>query len=103
LQTRLRASKPGSAQQQLARLRKRQERQERLTDLYSWGDLSDADYRQKRYETEAEIAGVLSDMPDDNMLVSFDAHKAVAASLPEAMHRQGGKRPRRDSNSRRRP
>ena len=64
LRARLRAQ-PGVGRGAVARLRTRLER---LAGLFAWGDLRQDQYREKRSETEAEIAAIVSDMPDDKLV-----------------------------------
>ena len=78
LRERLRAPKPGVADEQRARLRSRLEK---LRDLYSWGDLTEADYGKQKAEAEALMVA----LPDNDKLVMFDRHRAIAASLPDAI------------------
>ncbi len=56
-------------------------RLERLQDQHAWGDLSDADYRAKRNETVAALAA----LPDENVVRSFEAHRAKVLTLPAAI------------------
>ncbi len=53
----------------------------KLTELYSWGDLTEADYRKQKAEAETQLAA----LPDNDKFVLFDRNRALAASLPDAV------------------
>jgi hypothetical protein len=56
-------------------------RLERLKTQHSWGDLSDAEYQQKRDTTRAELA----QLPDGDRIRAFDAYRTRILALPDAI------------------
>lgn len=64
--------------EQRARLRTRLEK---LRDLYSWGELTELEYRKQKADAERQ----LDLTPDSNKLVQFDRHRQLASSLVDAI------------------
>lgn len=77
---RQRLSAPRTADTQTLR-RRLQTRLERLADRYEWGELEEAEYRAKRDQVVRQLDAI----PDDAKLVRFDAWRAVAVSVAEAI------------------
>jgi DNA invertase Pin-like site-specific DNA recombinase len=64
--------------------RQRRKLEGRLTNLrkqHSWGDLTDAEYRREKAETEE----MLSAIPDESKIVQFDAYAAHVYDVREAL------------------
>ena len=64
--------------------RQRQRLSARLIALrkqHSWGDIDDGTYRREKAETEAMLAQV----PDEDKLVAFDAHRATVLNVADAL------------------
>lgn len=55
------------------------QRLERLVQAYTWGDLTEAQYRSQKSETERDMAM----LPDRDKLVLFDGHRRVMVSMAE--------------------
>ncbi len=79
LRTRLAAPVVGQGEADRQRLATRLRK---LADLYSWGDIEEAEYRKQRREVEAALAALPA--PDDK-LVHFDQRRALFASLADEM------------------
>jgi hypothetical protein len=56
-------------------------RLERLKTQHEWGDLSDAEYREKREATRDELAH----LPDGDRIRAFDAYRTRILALPDAI------------------
>ena len=56
-------------------------RLERLKTQHGWGDLSDAEYQEKRNGTRDELA----QLPDGDRIRTFDAYRTRILALPEAI------------------
>jgi hypothetical protein len=56
-------------------------RLERLKTRHGWGDLSDAEYREKRDATRDE----LTQLPDGDRIRAFDAYRTRILALPDAI------------------
>jgi hypothetical protein len=56
-------------------------RLEKLKQQYSWGDMSEDDYRRQRDETKTALAA----LPDDNRVAQFDAYRTRVLALPDAI------------------
>ncbi|MGH2455195.1 MAG: recombinase zinc beta ribbon domain-containing protein [Candidatus Limnocylindria bacterium] len=54
---------------------------QRSRDLYTWGDLTEAEYRTQKASLEQSIAEV----PDSDKLVQFDAHRRVVLTLAQSV------------------
>ena len=54
-----------------------------LAKLYSWGDLTDEDYRREMAETRT----LLAELPDPNKLVAFDRNRHVMVTMAENVDR----------------
>lgn len=67
-----------SVGQQRARLTKRLEK---LKELYSWDELTKAEYDAQRDETRRALAA----LPDGDRVTSFDAYRATVLALPDAI------------------
>ena len=62
------------------KLRRRlEQRRERLSQLFAWGDLTEAEYRRQKAEVERDLAM----LPDDDKLVLFDRHRGLMVSMAE--------------------
>ena len=61
------------------RRRRLAQRRERLSQLFAWGDLTEAEYRRQKAEVERD----LTLLPDDDKLVLFDRHRKVMVSMAE--------------------
>ena len=62
------------------KLRRRlEQRRERLSQLFAWGDLTEAEYRRQKTEVERD----LTMLPDDDKLVLFDRHRRLMVSMAE--------------------
>lgn len=62
-----------------AKRRRLETRLAKLPKLYSWGDLTDEDYRRAMAETRA----LLAELPDPNKLVAFDRNRHVMVTMTE--------------------
>ena len=49
------------------------------SQLFAWGDLTEAEYRRQKAEVERD----LTFLPDDDKLVLFDRHRKVMVSMAE--------------------
>ena len=62
------------------KLRRRlEQRRERLSQLFAWGDLTETEYRRQKIEVERH----LTMLPDDDRLVLFDRHRWLLVSMAE--------------------
>lgn len=61
------------------RRRRLEQRCERLTLLFTWGDLTEVEHRRQ----EAEVERDLTMLPDDDKLVLYDRHPRLVASMAE--------------------
>jgi hypothetical protein len=61
------------------RRRRLEQRRERLSQLFAWGDLSEAEYRRQKAEAERDLAM----LPDDDKLVLFDRQRGLMVSMAE--------------------
>jgi hypothetical protein len=61
------------------RRRRLEQRRERLSQLFAWGDLTEAEYRRQKAEVERDLAM----LPDDDKLVLFDRHRRLMVSMAE--------------------
>ncbi len=80
LRERLRAPAPGAADAERARLKVRVGK---LADLYSWGDITEAEYRRQKGQAEAQ----LTQLPDTDKLVHFDRHREILVGLADNIAR----------------
>ena len=80
LRRRLRAPASSGADKERARLH---QRIENLRKQHEWGDISDAQYRSARADTEAQLAGT----PDNDNLVMFDRKREIMLSMAENIER----------------
>ena len=80
LRRRLRAPASSVAERERARLRLRIEN---LRKQHEWGDISDIEYRTRRADAEAQLAG----MPDHDKLVLFDRQREILLSMAENIER----------------
>ena len=62
-----------------AKRRRLETRLAKLPKLYSWGDLSDDDYRREMSETRT----MLAELPDPNKLLAFDRNRHVMVTMAE--------------------
>jgi hypothetical protein len=79
LRERLRAPKPGLADQQRKRL---ETHLVQIRKRFDWGEIEDSEYVRDREETERAIAALPG---SDNRLALFDRHRAIAVSMWEAI------------------
>jgi glycerol-3-phosphate O-acyltransferase len=56
-------------------------RLERLKTQHGWGDLSDAEYQEKRDATRDELA----QLPDGDRIRAYDAYRMRILALPDAI------------------
>jgi hypothetical protein len=75
LRRRLASPTPGTSDKERERLLTRLSK---LATLFSWGDITEADYRKQKRETEAALAAIPEE-PDQ--VVLFDQRRAVVQSL----------------------
>jgi hypothetical protein len=54
-----------------------------IPKLYSWGDLTDEDYRREMAETRT----MLAELPDPNKLLAFDRNRHVMVTMAENVDR----------------
>jgi hypothetical protein len=66
-----------------AKRRRLEARLAKLPKLYSWGDLTDEDYRRERAETRT----MLAELPDPNKLIAFDRNRHVMVTMAENIER----------------
>jgi hypothetical protein len=76
---RLAAEVPGTADRERARL---VARLSKLASLFSWGDMTEVDYRAAKAETEAALAAIPA--PNERV-VEFDRYRDVVTSLPDTL------------------
>jgi hypothetical protein len=62
-----------------AKRRRLEARLTKLPKLYSWGDLTDEDYRREMAETRT----MLAELPDPNKLLAFDRNRRVMLVMAE--------------------
>lgn len=80
LRRRLQAPWSSIADKERARLR---QRIENLRKQHEWGDISDIEYRARRTDAEAQLAG----MPDHDKLALFDRQREILLSMAENIER----------------
>jgi hypothetical protein len=62
-----------------AKRRRLEARLTKLLKLYSWGDLTDEDYRREMADTRT----MLAELPDPNKLLAFDRNRRVMVAMAE--------------------
>jgi hypothetical protein len=70
---------PPTAMRRGALCRRGRTRGERLSQLFAWGDLTEAEYRRQKAEVDRD----LSMLPDDGKLVLFDRQRKVLVDMAE--------------------
>jgi hypothetical protein len=63
--------------------RRLETRPAKLPKLYSWGDLTDEEYRPQMAETRT----MLAELPDPNKLVAFDRNRHIMVTMAENVER----------------